>query len=162
MCPPHLQVKSRGNGDFQHWETKISEVGQEKQTLRISLESHTPEAGVGAPAEVAVRNQMLTHVFLLAMEIWNHHKHNSSFPLICTPSSGLTVFQTELRLATKTCGTAQAHLLVLQPLVERSLLAIPSLSGPRAPQPTATLENLFCWYSQKSIFSLKTPGWLRS
>lgn len=133
-----------------------------KSKLRISLESHAPKAGVGTPAEVAVRNQKLTHVFLLAMDIGNHHKHNSSFPLTCTPSSELTVYQNELHLATKTQGTEQAHLLVVQPLEERSLFATPSLSGPRAPQPTSTLENLFCWYSQKFIFSLKTPGWLRS
>lgn len=123
---------------------KKSEVGREKQTQRISLEGHAPKLRVGTPAKVAVRNQMPAHVFLLVMEMWNYRKHNSSFPLITTLSSKLTAFQNELHLATKTYGTEQAHLLVVQSLEERSLLATPSLSGPRAPQPTGALENPFC------------------
>ena len=111
---------------------------------RISLESHAPKPRVGTPAGAAVRNQMPARGFLLAMEICNHHKHSSSFPLSSTPSSELTAFQNELHLAMKTQGTKQAYLLVVQSLEERSLPAAPSLSGPRAPQPTGALENLFC------------------
>lgn len=58
MFPPHLQLKSRGDGDSQHLEIKISEVGQEKQIQRIPLESHASNPRVGTPAEAAVRNQM--------------------------------------------------------------------------------------------------------
>lgn len=34
MSPPHLQVKSKGDGDFQQLEIKKSEVGQEKKTQK--------------------------------------------------------------------------------------------------------------------------------
>lgn len=61
---------------------------------------------------------------------------NTTLPLINTASSELTAFQNKLHSATKAWGTKQAHLL--------SLLATPSLSGPRAPQLTGALENPFC------------------
>lgn len=51
-------MKSRGDGDSQRLEIKKSEVGQEKQIQRISLESHASNPRVSTPAEVAVRNQM--------------------------------------------------------------------------------------------------------
>lgn len=151
-CPisqPYLQVKSRSDRDSQYWKQKTIkklEVGQEKQSQRISLDKfHSCHPS---------KSRCQEHQFKFPSYLWWYEDiRNTNLPF---NSSLLLHFKMNSYFILKTNWTNIFGGALSR---RRSLFAIPFCWGPRAPQLPAALENSFCHTARN--FCSHSKHWAR-